>query len=376
MYTSGQGIEELLTRPQQEDVFTCTENMWHMEKIGPFHSSEDSSWHYVKVSNAAQLRDVEFPTCIRARTITLLDKSNDMISDPPLHLHHSSQFPGNGNPSSGDVAVCYPSNTMCYIDEFPAGYGQQINSELVVDAMINDLRFDRSEVQDFYLLLAFRVSPACSPLGFYHVLQPPFGRSTSYEFDAPPSRWLKWFQWVWPHSGTIQQIFVHGHWSFGEMRVLLFSGSAGALGLTHRFALGQASAVYEHNLSIATIMQTLLESSSSRNCSNCELRCIQESSGYISLSDRHDRRVRFPCSSWRFSRGTRATAVILSTPSSFGWRKQHVHFYARFFPEGNETPNQLIRGYDMSRSQWSEWHSKFDNISRRINPVSFVTHPS
>jgi len=316
---------------------------WFFLRFGPLSTSKH--WHSLTVHNV--LPAFGRTTLMTSRVIAATDDRGEIYSNPPIHIHHSlhiiaDAYPSNGNPTAGDISVCEAEGKACFMEQYPIGYGQLIDSPLSAEVLVHS---PSNRISHFYCLLAYEMQDHGKPLGFYHVFQPPSMHLPALNFLAPAGMWLKWFRWQWPDSGRVLAIYLHSHWSMGSSFSLLFSAHPKELGLLN-MPLTDGD-VLESNMQDQQELLNRILLQTQRNTSDVEIKCLQRSPGSISIgAHKYDRRAEFPCADpFVFNAGRTATLLTFATYCNAV--PQHLHLDIQFFPLGNGShPDQMIFGYD------------------------------
>jgi len=247
---------------------TFPEFTWHVQRIGPFISNGNYSWHqfgWRDVGHLSRRLQSQPDLYIVDRFLKTVDESGKTLSNPPIHIHHLHVTPGQAfGRFSWPRDMCKDTNHYqqdCYVPAYfleqhgefecrsvdggetcglapyPSGYGFHVRKALDFEGELNDMRAPHSADLMWWLQIALKVSSGpIKPLSNILItnagLFDPNNQKT-YEgyFMVPTDRpTVVWYSGRMPDSGRLVRNRWHVHQNVNA-GTLLFHANKEQLGL-------------------------------------------------------------------------------------------------------------------------------------------------
>jgi len=365
---------------------------WRMARFGPFESHGGYDWHGVASADVLgidALLAVHKAIWVTALAVTAIDQDGHVLGFPPIHFHHSHfgpyRSPGIGDgigalsfPHGDTVCSAEKGGSACFLVSLPKGHGIPIDSRLMLNALLNDVRTTGAPPMQFSVEVAIRYTLVpVQPVGlFYDGMLPDFregslfdnsrGQQLFAQFLVPTAEESIMWTAVYPrYSGQLLNLWLHTHPLLGFEGAWLINAAPAQLGL-HMFAasLGCGGTPFvpaSHGLSSAGVKSMVLEHMATAALS---FRCIWDGANYEFVDATfaegvapraYDRQTRKQCFAGadRLEAGVAMTAIAFFGPQyCIGCRaadvaENHFHFQGYIIYDDDDTPDDLLQ-YSLS----------------------------
>ena len=232
---------------------------WRVHRIGPVESRGGYDWHTFASADAlglaSLLEDAPGGAWITALAVFPVDERGHALGYPPIHIHHShlgmyrnpgTEFIGALSFPHGDsICSAEDGGEACFMVSFPTGFGAPIRDQLLLNALVNDVRERSAPPMRFSLQLAVRITRAPQrDVGLWYAAAIPdfvdggflrtvrSGKQLFVQFKIPADREsVLWTTLVVRESGRWLNLWMHTHPLLGFEEQWLISATPRELGL-------------------------------------------------------------------------------------------------------------------------------------------------
>ena len=233
---------------------------WLVQRLGSVKSNGGYNWHTFAGGDLFDLQSVLdnlSPIWITALAIFPVTEDGRLMGYPPLHMHHSHlgafRTPGLLDyigalsfPHGDSICRAEDGGSACFMFSLPPGHGIPVHSQLLLSAMVNDVREPNAAPISFSLELAIRYTLVAQRAvglsfasaaadfqgGMLSSLQT--GHQLFGQFNIPSdNEAVLWSTMKIRASGRLLNLWLHTHPLLGFEEEWLISGTPQELGLNN-----------------------------------------------------------------------------------------------------------------------------------------------
>ena len=409
---------------------------WSIQRIGPFKSTGNYDWWQFAWDDVLQfkekLKSAPDGLHVLNHFSGPVDAEGEVLSFPPIHIHHVHISPGEKNQYRVanakclyDIEMCsHPFHTMaeqhgdyvclpeeggtnCYLEDLPFGYGKMVLTPMTINGELNDVRAPNSPEIEWYYQFAARWVPVNSPpgkelapLSFHYMWSP--GRldlndqSTMVNTFLAPTGYdsFIWYTGYMFGTGKLIRGKMHTHNTvFDES--FLFSGTPEQLGLGSPKFRPKSNAYdvvptsqtgFKNNKELMEyVLDQFNDAVQSDDPNKPRLVCHGKTSNLRVDGYDYDRRAPTHCDEWHFRKGEQFTVIGFNKHSGVPpgphmpdrvpeWLPGHLHWFIMSELEGS-TESKYTYGFYSQDPGLTFGHTKsYIPMGGMVNAVVFQTN--